>query len=79
MTIQFDGLNDILNVMSRFISYVINVFSRRAQSILRYKGYSAINNLVNKIIEIIPYEIDIPGTDLYIEGGFSDKFTIKEN
>ena len=76
---KFDGYDDILNIMSRFVTYAANVISRRVQSIVRYKGYQGINNLVNKIISLIPYEINIPGSDIYLEGGISDKFTILAN
>ena len=35
-----------------------------------------ITNIVNHLISIIPDEKDIPGTDLYVEGGISDNFKI---
>ena len=37
------------------------------------------NDLVNLIVGMIPDEIDIPKTDLYIEGGFDNEFKIKKD
>jgi hypothetical protein len=34
---------------------------------------------LNTLLVSIPDEIDIPGTDLYLEGGVSKNFTIIEN
>ena len=74
--IVFGGVSDIMDVLGRFISYVGNVIGRRLQSILVYKGPEKVGKLLNKLIEAIPDEIDIPGTDLYLEGGLTDKCAI---
>jgi len=37
------------------------------------------NNLINAIISIIPDEIDIPGTDIYFEGGINQALKIKKD
>jgi len=74
--IVFDGVSDIMGVLGRLVSYIGNVISRRLQSILVYKGPDKVGKLLNKLIELIPDEIDIPGTDLYLEGGLSDECVI---
>jgi hypothetical protein len=75
--VTFDGVSDMSDVFTRFITYVGNVLRSRLVSIVKYAGPSRINPLVNKILELIPDEKNIPGTQLYIEGGISDNFTIK--
>ena len=77
--IKFDGVSDISDVASRFLTYVGNVLRGRLVSIVGYAGPSKINPLINKVLELIPDEKNIPGTDLYIEGGISNNFTVKEH
>ena len=76
--VQFDGVSDISDVSSRFINFVGNIIRGRLVSINKYLGPQKLSDLVNDVIEMIPDEIDIPTTDLYLEGGISDDFTIKE-
>ena len=38
-----------------------------------------INYLMIEALEMIPDEIDISGTDLYIEGGISDHFHVEKD
>jgi len=78
-SIEFDGISDISDVATRFLTYVGNVLRGRILSIIKYAGTEKINPLVNKILEIIPDEKNIIGTQLYVEGGISDNFTIKFN
>jgi hypothetical protein len=77
--IKFDGISDISDVASRLLTYVGNVLRGRLNSIVAYAGPARINPLVNKLLEMIPDEKNIPGTDLYVEGGISDNFVIKKN
>ena len=77
--VAFDGVSDISDVASRFLTYVGNVLRGRLVSIVAYTGPERINPLINKIIELIPDEINIPTTQLYIEGGISDDFKITEH
>lgn len=45
-------------------------------SITKYKGANNFNEIINKAIEYIPDEIDIPLTDLYYQGGISNELSI---
>lgn len=71
---KFDGISDISQVATSFISYVGNVLTNRLTSIVAYKGPEYAQSLVNKVLEIIPDEKHLPNSTLYIEGGISDSF-----
>jgi len=45
-------------------------------SITKYVGANKFNELINKAIENIPDEIDIPLTNLYYQGGISNDLSI---
>lgn len=45
----------------------------------KYAGPEGINPILNKILELIPDEKNIPGTNLYVEGGISEDFYIVED
>lgn len=77
--ITFDGVSDISDVATRFLTYCGNVIRSRLVSIVAYAGPERINPTINSILELIPDEKNIPGTELYVEGGISNNFTIKEN
>ena len=78
--LHFDGISDTSDVISRFLTFGGNVIGDRLSSMSFYDpAISKFNNLVNTIVGMIPDEIDIPGTNLYIEGGFDDKFKIKKD
>ena len=77
--ITFDGVSDISDVATRFLTYCGNVILSRVVSIVAYAGPERINPTINSILELIPDEKNIPGTQLYVEGGISNNFTIKEN
>lgn len=38
-----------------------------------------LNNVVNGIIDVVPDEINIPGSDLYLEGGLARNFRVKKD
>ena len=73
---KFDGISDISQVATSFISYVGNVLTNRLTSIVAYKGPEYAQIIVNKLIEIIPDEKHLPNSTLYIEGGIADSFAI---
>lgn len=58
----FDGISDISDVASRFVTYVGNVLRGRLTSIVAYAGPARINPAVNSLLELIPDEKNIPGT-----------------
>jgi hypothetical protein len=77
--VEIDGVSDISDVSTRFITFVGNVIRSRLVSVLAYAGPERINPMVNKILAMIPDEKNIPGTQLYLEGGIADNFTITES
>lgn len=78
--INFDGISDTSDVISRFITFAINVVSARIDSFSKYpKFLPKINKIINGLIDLLPDEIDIPMTDLYLEGGMTNRFEIKKN
>jgi len=78
--LHFDGISDTSDVISRFLTFGGNVIADRLQSMSHYDpAVSKLNNLLNTLIELLPDEIDIPGTPLYLEGGISDKLKIVED
>ena len=77
--LHFDGISDSTDVVSRFLTFGGNVIRDRLSSISYYPASLVkLNKLMNGLLELIPDEIDIPGTDLYLEGGLQDKFKIKK-
>jgi hypothetical protein len=78
--LHFDGISDTSDVISRFITFAGNILRDRLQSMSHYdRALPKLNNLVNGVIDIIPDELHIPGSDLYLEGGLSRNFKIKKD
>jgi len=71
--LQFDGVSDISNVTSRFVSYATNTILSRLNSISRYPPSTIkVNNLVNSVLKLIPDTFHVPGTNVTLEGGIDD-------
>jgi len=78
--LHFDGISDTSDVVSRFLTFSGNIIRDRLVSISQYdRALPKLNAILNAVIEIIPDEIHIPTTDLYLEGGISKNFKIKKN
>jgi hypothetical protein len=78
--LHLDGISDTTDVLSRFLTYGSNVIGNRLSSISHYgKALDKFNKLINGLLELIPDEIDLPKSDLYLEGGLASNFKIKEN
>jgi hypothetical protein len=81
VALDLDGISDTVNVVSRFMTFSSNILRDRLVSLSHYEGaLQRLNALINKLIGMIPDEIDIPGTkNLYLEGGISSKLQIKKD
>jgi hypothetical protein len=80
MLLQFDGVSDLSNVTSRFISFVTNTITSRLSSISRYPpALVKANNLLNAALRLIPDELHIPKTNVSIEGGIDDHLHSTKN
>jgi hypothetical protein len=76
VNITFDGISDISNVLTRLINFSLGILQDRLLSIIKFVGPTRIGANLNKILEQIPDEIDIPFTDFYVEGGLSENLKI---
>ena len=77
--VGFEGISDISNVASRLLTFGANVIRGRLCSIVKYAGKQRLQPLINSLVGMIPDVIDIPGTELELEGGISDDLEIKED
>ena len=66
-------------VISEYLTFFGNFARSRLISIYKYMDSMSITNLINKVLEQYPDEIDIPLTDLFIQGGLSQDFKIIKN
>ena len=77
--ISFNGESDMSIVISEYLTFFGNFARSRLISIYKYMDPMSITNLINKVLEQYPDEIDIPLTDLFIQGGLSQDFKIIKN
>lgn len=78
--LKMDGISDTSDVISSFGTFFLNTLGNRLSSMSRYyKFLPKVQALVNGLIDMIPDEIDIPKTNLFIEGGLSNEFNIVKN
>jgi hypothetical protein len=77
--VGFEGISDISNVASRLLTFGANVIRGRLCSIVKYAGKQRLQPLIKSLVGMIPDVIDIPGTELELEGGISDDLEIKED
>lgn len=73
---KMDGISDMSYVVSGLVTFIGNVLTNRVLSISQYLGADNLSALANGFIRLIPDEIHLPGTDLYLEGGINDNLTI---
>jgi hypothetical protein len=73
-SLDFNGISDMSDVATRLVNFGGNVLRGRIVSLSKYKpAIYKFNHLFNQLVSIIPDEIDIPGTDIYTEGGISEQ------
>lgn len=73
------GYSDSSILAARTLTYLGNIMRDRLISITHFVGPHRFNELINRAIEMIPDEIDIPLTDMYSQGGISKDFSVKKN
>ena len=79
-SLDFNGISDISDVATRLVNFMGNVIRGRIVSLSKYKpAIYKFNHLFNQIVSIIPDEIDIPGPDIYTQGGISDQLKFIQN
>lgn len=69
--VSFDGISDFSELETRTINYIGNILTKRLVSTIKYAGAERMNIIINKVLELIPDEKNIPNTNLYVEGGIS--------
>jgi hypothetical protein len=79
-SLNFNGISDISDVATRLVNFMGNVGISRLTSLSKYKpAIYKFNHLFNQLVSIIPDEIDIPNTDLYVQGGISNELRFYQN
>ncbi|CDW77274.1 lipid-binding serum glycoprotein family protein [Stylonychia lemnae] len=70
-TLQIDGVSDFSIVINNILTTVINLISAKLQYLIGGQLQDKLVPLLNKLIDSIPTEIDISGTNLHIDLAFS--------
>lgn len=64
MVATVDGVSDVNDVLARFLTFGGGVLSNRISSFSKFQPLlKKINKMINTILELLPDEIDIPGTN----------------
>ena len=67
--VNFDGLSDFSDVMTNTINTITAIIRNRLTSMINAQILTApINSVLNKVISSIPDDIEIKGSDYFIEG-----------
>ena len=77
--IVFDGLSDLSIVITEKATSIANTILTKIEGILENRLQPKVLPLINNILHLIPSEIHIPHTDMYLQFGFHDKILFKEN
>jgi hypothetical protein len=74
-----DGLSDMSIVATEAISGFANIVGGRIKSLLKYKLKDKFEPLINKVLAMIPENIDLPYRDLYLHNTLSNIIKIKSD
>lgn len=67
--VNFDGLSDFSEVITNTVNTITAIIRNRLASMIDAQILTApINSVLNKIINQIPDDIEIGGSDYYIQG-----------
>jgi hypothetical protein len=77
-TFAFDGVNDFVYLLGGFLNKIVGIIVSKIKYIIINKIEQVIP-LINRILDIIPNKIDIPGTALHIDIGFANNLTCKND
>ncbi len=78
--IDYDGLSDFSIIVTNIVNTIANLIGSAIVKATSEALQGKVVPFINKIIHLIPEDIDIPYTqDLYLTGGFSNKLEVKEN
>ena len=73
ITVWVDGVSDMSEYVSQLASTFVNAARSRLISISKYSSFkdhfNQLNSFLTYLYDIIPDEIDIPGTQIYTQGG----------
>jgi hypothetical protein len=79
LVVEFKSISDFSQAINSLVNFLFRTFNNRLRSIVKFLGAKRIGDIINKAIEFIPDEIDIPNTNLYIQGGLSTGLAIKQD
>lgn len=77
--IDYDGVSDLSIVITDKVNGLIASIAPKISKLLGEKLEPKLLPLINKIIHSIPGKIHIPGTDMYLEGGFHSEIKVKKD
>ncbi|CDW80059.1 lipid-binding serum glycoprotein family protein [Stylonychia lemnae] len=77
--INFDGLSDFSIVLTDIVGFFVNLLGGKIAGIAGEELSLNLVPLINKIIQIIPTELPIPGTNLYLLGGFDSNLHVTKD
>lgn len=64
-------MSDLSLVASDVFNWIINTIFTRLQSIIKNELKSFIEPMLNEVLNLIPHDIPINGTDLHLKGGLA--------
>lgn len=76
LSVDFDGVTDISKVITRNFNFWSRAIGKRLISVAKTAGPERLSDIYNTLSHLVPDEVAIPNTNLYVEGGICNKLTI---
>ena len=73
------GLTDWSELQNNIANFWGNIIINRLVSCIKYAGPEKLSKFINLFLQMIPDNIPIPHTDLYLQGGIMDDFKITDH
>jgi len=65
--------------LSNIIEFLVDLIGGRISGLVGDELYLYLEPFINKIIQMIPTELPIPGTDMYLLGGFDSSIHVTKD
>ena len=76
---DFDGISDFSIVITDIIDFFVNLIGGKISGLVGEELSLYLEPFINKIIQILPTEIPIPGTNMYLLGGFDSSLHVTKD
>lgn len=76
---NMQGLTDWSELQNDIANFWGNIIIDRLVSCIKYAGPEKLSKFINLFLQMIPDNIPIPHTDLYLQGGIMDDFKIRDH